>query len=163
MSASPELPRHERLAIFTSVGGVALLAWVYTIYEAHRMNVTGVCECMRMKMAGPDLTSWPAATLVPLFLMWAIMMIAMMLPSAVPMILTFASVTRNRQRLGRPYVPTLIFVLGYVAIWCAFSAVAALAQWWLHRHALLLPSMASSGGWFGGALLLAAAFFSSHR
>ncbi len=159
MSALPEVPRQERVVIFASVGGIALLAWAYTIYEAHRMNVTGVCECMRMKMAGPDLASWPAATLAPLFLMWAIMMIAMMLPSAMPMILTFAAVTRNRRRCRGPYVPVSIFLLGYVAIWCAFSAIAALLQWWLHRHALLSPSMASAGGWFGGALLLAAGIF----
>jgi predicted metal-binding membrane protein len=153
------LPRRERLVIFASVGGIALLAWAYTIYEAHRMNITGVCECMRMKMSGPDLTSWPEATLLPLFLMWAIMMIAMMLPSAMPMILTFAAVARNRQWLGRRYVPVSVFVLGYVVIWSLFSVIAALAQWWLHRHALLSPTMASASGWFGGALLLAAGIF----
>jgi predicted metal-binding membrane protein len=91
MSASPALPRRERLLVFTSLCGLALLAWTYTIYEARRMNTTGVCECMRMKMSGPELSSWPVATLLPLFLMWAIMMIAMMLPSALPMILTFAA------------------------------------------------------------------------
>lgn len=159
MNALPALPRRERLFIGASLSGVALLAWFYTAYEARRMNVTGVCECMRMKMAGPDLAAWPAATLLPLFLMWVIMMIAMMLPSALPMILTFAAVTRNRQRLGRPYVPMSIFVLGYVVIWSAFSAVAAVAQWTLHRHALLSPWMASTSAWLGGALLLGAGIF----
>jgi predicted metal-binding membrane protein len=155
----PGLPRRERLVIFASVGSIALLAWAYTIYEARRMNATGAGAYMSMKMSGPDLMSWPAATLLPLFLMWAIMMIAMMLPSAMPMILTFAAVTRNRQQFGRPYVPMSIFVLGYVVIWSLFSAAAALAQWWLHRHTLLSPSMASVSGWFGGALLLAAGIF----
>src|SRR5881394_2465952 len=128
MSALPTLPRRERLLIGTSLCGIALLAWFYTIYEARRMNVTGVCECMRMKISGPELSSWPVATLLPLFLMWAVMMIAMMLPSALPMILTFAAVTRNRQRLGRSCVSMSIFVLGYVAIWCVFSVLAAISQ-----------------------------------
>jgi len=123
------------------------------------MNATGICECMRMKMSGPDLSSWPLATIVPLFLMWAIMMVAMMLPSALPMILTFAAVARNRQQLGRPYVPMSIFVLGYVVVWCAFSVVAAVSQWWLHRHAFLSASMVSRSGWLGGSLLVVAGVF----
>ena len=153
------LPRGERLLIGASLCGIALLAWFYTIYEARRMNAIGICESMRMKMSGPDLSSWPAATLLPLFFMWAIMMIAMMLPSALPMVLTFAAVTRNRQRLGRPYVPMSIFVLGYFAIWFVFSALAAGGQWWLHRHALLSSSMVSTSGWLGGMLLLGAGIF----
>ena len=159
MSAMPALPLRERLLVSASLCSIAVLAWAYTIYEARRMNATGVSECMRMKMSGPDFTSWPATTLLPLFLMWAVMMIAMMLPSALPMILTFTAVTRNRQRLGRPYVPMGIFVFGYAAIWCAFSAVAAVAQWWLHRHALLSASMASTNALLGGTLLLAAGVF----
>src|SRR5439155_20283969 len=132
MSALPALPRRERLLIGASLCGIALLAWFYTVYEARRMNATGVCECMRMKISGPELSSWPVATLLPLFLMWAVMMIAMMLPSALPMILTFAAVTRNRQRLGRSCVSVSMFVLGYLAIWCVFSALAAWGQWLLH-------------------------------
>jgi len=159
MSALPTLPRRERLLIGASLCGIALLAWFYTIYEARRMNATGVCECMRMKISGPELSSWPADTLLPLFFMWAIMMIAMMLPSALPMILTFAAVTRNRQRLGRAYVPMSIFVLGYVAIWCVFSVLAAISQWWLHRQALLSSSMISTSAWLGGTLLLGAGIF----
>jgi predicted metal-binding membrane protein len=159
MSASPALPRRERFIIAVGVGAIVLLAWAYTIYEARRMNATGVCECMRMKMSGPEFSSWPAATLLPLFFMWAIMMIAMMLPSALPMVLTFTAVTRDRQRIGRAYVPMSIFVFGYAAIWCAFSAVAAVAQWWLHRHALLSSSMMSTSAWLGGALLLGAGVF----
>src|SRR5437588_11943287 len=149
------LPRRERLLIGASLCGIALLAWFYTIYEARRMNVTGVCECMRMKMSGPELSSWPTTTLLPLFLMWAVMMIAMMLPSALPMILTFAAVAHNRQRLGRPFVPTSIFILGYIAVWSAFSLLAAVGQWVLHRHALLSASMAITRACLCGTLLIA--------
>src|SRR5436309_11539816 len=125
MNAVLGLPRRERVWIAAALGGVASLAWFYIIDQARRMNATGICECMRMKISGPELSSWPVATLLPLFLMWAVMMIAMMLPSALPMILTFAAVTRNRQRLGRSCVSMSIFVLGYLAIWCVFSALAA--------------------------------------
>ena len=159
MSVWPALPRREGLLLSASLCGIALLAWAYTIYEAHRMNATGVCECMRMKMSGPELSSWPTTTLLPLFLMWAVMMIAMMLPSALRMILTFAAVAHNRQKLGRPFVPTSIFILGYIAVWSAFSLLAAVGQWVLHRHALLSASMASTSAWLGGTLLLGAGIF----
>src|SRR2546423_12569303 len=116
MSESAVLLRRDRFILGAGLLGVTLLAWVYLLYEAHRMSLSGVCECMRMKMTGPDGAAWPAATLLPLFVMWCVMMVAMMLPTALPMVLTFAGVTRNRQRLGRPFVPTAVFVSGYIAI-----------------------------------------------
>jgi predicted metal-binding membrane protein len=112
-----------------------------------------------MKMGGPDLGSWSLGSLLPLFLMWAVMMIAMMLPSAAPMILTFAAVARNRRRAERPYVPVAVFAAGYVVIWCVFSLVAAGGQWLLHREALLSPDMASGSAILAGILLLTAGVF----
>jgi predicted metal-binding membrane protein len=159
MSESAAQFRRERLILGAGLLGVALLAWGYLVYEARRMNASGVCECMSMKMTGPDGGAWPAATLLPLFLMWCVMMVAMMLPSAMPMVLTFAGVARNRQRLGRPFVPTAVFVSGYIAIWCAFSALAAVGQWLLHRQALLSASMATTSAIFGGVLLIVAGIF----
>ena len=159
MSESAALFRRDRVILGAGLLAVALLAWAWLIAEAHRMNVSGVCECMRMKMTGLDNSAWPAATLLPLFLMWSVMMVAMMLPTALPMVLTFAAVTRNRQRVGRPYVPTAIFVSGYLAIWTGFSAVAAVGQWLLHRHALLSPSMATTSAILGGMLLIGAGVF----
>lgn len=159
MSESVALFRRDRVILGAGLLAVALLAWAWLISEAHRMNVSGVCECMRMKMTGPDNSAWPATTLLPLFLMWSVMMVAMMLPSALPMVLTFAAVARNRQRLGRPYVPTIVFVFGYLAIWSVFSAVAAVGQWLLHRHALLSPSMATTSAILGGVLLIGAGVF----
>jgi predicted metal-binding membrane protein len=159
MSAPASIARRERWIIGAALAAIAAVAWIYLIHEARGMNVTGMCECLGMQMGGTALTGWPAGSLLPLFLMWAGMMVAMMLPSATPMILTFAAVSRNRRRQERPYVPVTIFVAGYVAIWTAFSALAALAQWILHRQALLSPAMASSSAWLGGILLLAAGIF----
>lgn len=155
MSALAALPRRERLIVSAGLLGVALLAWAYLLYDAHRMSASGGCMGMEM----PELSAWPASTLLPLFVMWSIMMVAMMLPSALPMILTFAAVTRNRRRLGRPYVPVAIFMSGYIIVWCLFSALAALGQWLLHRTALLSSSMASTSTLFAGLLLLGAGIF----
>jgi predicted metal-binding membrane protein len=155
MSADFSIPRRERWIIAGALGAIAAAAWIYMVHEARAFNVTGVCECFSMEMAGNS----AAGTLLPLFFMWAGMMVAMMLPSATPMILTFATVSRKRRQQQRPYVPVTIFVAGYVAVWGGFSLVAATAQWFLHRKALLSPAMASQSGIFAGLLLLAAGIF----
>jgi predicted metal-binding membrane protein len=159
MSAHSTALHGERWIIGAALAGIAAVAWIYMIHEARGMNVSGVCKCLGMQMGGVAAAAWSAGSLLPLFLMWAAMMVAMMLPSATPMILTFAAVSRNRRRQHRPYVPVAIFAAGYVAIWSAFSALAAVAQWMLHRQALLSPGMASTSAWLGGFLLLAAGVF----
>jgi len=159
MSAPATALRRDRWIFSGGIALAALVAWLYIWRDARRMNLSGACECAGMKMGGPELGSWPVATLLPLFIMWSVMMVAMMLPSAAPMILTFASVMRKRRHLGRPYVPVVVFVTGYVTVWCAFSAVAAVGQWFLHRHALLSPTMAGVSAGLGGLLLLGAGVF----
>jgi len=156
MSASSSMSRRERWIIAAALAVIAAAAWIWMIREARDLTVTGMCKCLGTQMVGAGGT---AGALLPLFLMWAGMMVAMMLPSAAPMILMFAAVSRNRRRQERPYVPVTIFVAGYVAIWTAFSLVAAIAQWFLHREALLSPAMVSRSAWLGGALLLAAGVF----
>lgn len=100
-----------------------------------------------------------AGAILPLFLMWSVMMIAMMLPSALPMVLTFAGLSGHRRQQGRPYVPAIIFVSGYLVVWFIFSAAAAIAQWLLHRRAWLSPGMASTSALLAGLLLLIAGVF----
>jgi predicted metal-binding membrane protein len=151
--------RRDRFLVVAGLVGISLLAWGYMVFEARAMYHTGVCCCAGMKMSGPDTNTWSAATLVPLFLMWTEMMVAMMIPSAAPMILTFAMVERKRRELERPYVPTGLFLLGYLAVWTVFSALAAIAQWILHAKALMSPMMVSTSPILGGALLIVAGIF----
>ena len=151
--------KRDRLVVLAALTGLTLLAWGYMVYEARAMHDTGVCSCAGMKMSGPDTDPWSVGTLLPLFLMWAEMMVAMMIPSAAPMILTFALVQRKRREQERPFVPTGIFLLGYLVVWTVFSALAAIAQWFLHGKALLSPMMVSSSPALGGALLIVAGIF----
>ena len=151
--------KRDRLIVGASLAAMTVLAWGYMVLEARAMYHTGICSCVGMKMSGPDTESWSTATLLPLSLMWVQMMIAMMVPSAAPMILTFATVNRERREQERPYVSTGIFLLGYLLVWTAFSAVAALAQWTLHAKALLSPMMVSTSPLLGGILLITAGIF----
>src|SRR5438105_1550787 len=131
--------RRDRWVVLAGLIGLTAVAWGYLVREAQAMTLTGVCCCAGMKMAGPDAGSWPLITIVPLFIMWAEMMVAMMLPSAAPMVLTFALVNRKRREQQRPFVPTGLFLTGYLVVWTGFSLVAAGAQWALHTRALLSP------------------------
>ncbi len=61
----------------------------------------------------------------PLFLaIWVAMMVAMMFPTAAPMILTFARVHAGKRRRGQPYVPTWVFVGAYLVVWTMFGVLA---------------------------------------
>ena len=151
--------KRDRLIVIASLLLITGMAWGYMVREAHAMNLTGVCCCAGMKMSGPDTNPWSVATLPPLFLMWTEMMVAMMIPSAAPMILTFTAVNRRRREQERPFVATGIFLLGYLVVWAGFSALAAIAQWLLHAKALLSPMMVSASPWLGGSLLVLAGMF----
>jgi predicted metal-binding membrane protein len=151
--------KRDRAVVLAGLVAISALAWGYMVHEARAMVHTGVCQCAGMKMSGPDTQSWSATTLVPLFLMWTEMMVAMMTPSAAPMILTFATVNRKRGEQEGPFVPTVIFLLGYLVVWTLFSAFAAVTHWILHSSALLSPMMVSTSPLLGGVLLVAAGIF----
>jgi predicted metal-binding membrane protein len=73
-----------------------------------------------------------------IFWMWVVMMAGMMIPSVMPMVLTHAAITRRRVAGGR-HVSSMVFLAGYLATWCGFSLLAALAQWALNRSSMLDP------------------------
>ena len=137
-------------------GGLILitaLAWVYTVHLAWEM------EGMDMNMAMPRMQPWGAVELLLLFVMWVVMMIAMMTPTAAPMILLFASVNRKRRERNSPFTPTAVFVAGYLLAWIGYSALATFAQWRLHEVALLSAAGVSISAWLGGGLLIIAGVF----
>lgn len=107
--------------------------------------------------------SWSVGHALVMFFMWWIMMIAMMTPSASPMILLYGRAYRHEQRQGKlpaGVVPTFVFVLGYLLSWAAFSAVATGLQWGLERVGLIHQMMMwSINPIFTAALLIAAGLY----
>ena len=111
-------------------------------------------------MAMAQLQSWSPADFGLMFVMWAVMMVAMMVPTAAPMILLFATVNRRRREQEKPYVPTVVFLSGYLIVWSAFAALATVANWCLHVNSLLSSMMGTtSSAYLGGGLLLIAGIF----
>jgi predicted metal-binding membrane protein len=143
--------KRDRLLVLSGLAGITALAWAYTGYLAWSM------DCMHMAM--PHMQTWGVTDLVLLCIMWAVMMVAMMVPSAAPMILMYTTINRRRREQQQPYVPTAVFLGGYLLVWAGFSILATLAQWGLHSAALLSPMMVSTSPILGGLVLLAAGSF----
>jgi predicted metal-binding membrane protein len=102
---------------------------------------------------------WTATEFGLLLAMWAVMMVAMMVPTAAPMTLVYAAVARKAAAQNNPLAPTFVFVTGYIAMWMVFSLVATIAQHALDQAALLSPMMVSNSASFGAALLIAAGVY----
>jgi predicted metal-binding membrane protein len=147
------LARRQRIAILAGIAGVTGLAWLDLLRRTWQMKAS-----MRAGIAC-ELHPWSSADAWLTFLMWAVMMVGMMVPSAAPMSLLFASVARRAAKQGAAVAPTFVFVSGYVTAWTLFSVGATAAQWALERTALLTPMLASASPLFGAALLVAAGLY----
>jgi len=151
MSAPPALPLSNRVTLWTGLGAITVLAWLYLI---------------RMPMVPADLPGLPARLLGLLtpqaadlwltFMMWAVMMVAMMLPTASPMIEMYARIARGRADSSRYAVWS--FAGAYLVVWTLFSAAATGGQWMLQRAALLRGDL-TTPPLFGAVILVAAGIF----
>jgi predicted metal-binding membrane protein len=99
---------------------------------------------------------WSVTDAALAFLMWAAMTLAMMLPSAGPMIVTYAQIADTAARQREPAVSPVILTAGYVGVWIGFAAAAVLLQAALTRLALLEPAMVSASPLFSGAIFIGA-------
>jgi len=128
----------ERITVGSCIVLLTGLSWAYLIHQNNQMA--------GMDMSGDFLYT---------FAMWAIMMGGMMAPSAAPVFLLYAK-TRATRGEGMTSPAVLLFGLGYLAVWTAFSVCAALAQTGLHQAALLSPAMQVASPRIAGAILIAA-------
>jgi predicted metal-binding membrane protein len=149
------LLRRDRVIVTAGLVGVAALGWAYMLYLARSMTGMDMGSDMTM----PQMRAWGVVDLALVFVMWAVMMVAMMVPSASPLILMMAAANRKRRQRDDPLVPTGLFLGGYLLAWTLFSALATVAQWGLHASALLSPAMVGTSPVLGGVLLLLAGVF----
>jgi predicted metal-binding membrane protein len=147
--------RRDRSMVLSGLALIVALSWAYVASLALDMQSMD----MVTEMAMPRTHAWNVADFALTFVMWAVMMVAMMTPSAAPMILMFAGVNRKRRQQERPYVSTSVFLLGYLMAWGGFSVLATTAQWGLHAVSLLSPMIATTSPVIGSILLLAAGIY----
>ena len=148
------IARRDRLVVLAGLLIAAALAWLYLIGMALDMGGDMAADGGAMMR----IEAWSLTHGLLMWVMWAVMMVAMMVPSAAPMILIFARVDRSKGT-GRAYAATTLFALGYVAVWAGFSVAATAMQWGLQNAALLSPMMVATSTILGGILFVAAGVY----
>ncbi len=143
----------SRLLAVGALGAIIALSWLYLV----RMNAGMSHMAMPAKMPAmaPSLPEQFLAAAV----MWSIMMVAMMLPTALPAVTVFGNLARRRAMQTHAIAPTSLFVVGYIAAWTAYSVVAAAGQIALARAALLTPMLESASVVLSAVILLTAGAF----
>ena len=143
----------DQIVIAIGLVVIVALGWAYMIHLARGME-------RNMSMVMPQVIPWNWVDWWSMFLMWTVMMVAMLLPSATPTILIYAMVNRNRKQNSLAYVSTSIFLSGYLIAWIAFSLVATVVNWAIHTQGLLTGMMgASTSNILGASLLIVAGIF----
>jgi predicted metal-binding membrane protein len=151
LNGAPPADRLSRLGVIAVIAGAIALGWAWIVPMARDMYgpMTGASAWMMR-------SSWDAPHLFLLWLMWAVMMAAMMLPSAVPLLLLYDGVLRRRHASGRTAVQVYAMGAGYVAVWAVFSIGATALQRVLSGMLILNPMMEMPGRTAVGATLLLA-------
>ena len=157
---SPVLERilkRDRQIVIGGLVFVSLASWLYILtgagMDTGKMTPMSGGAMLTMKLA------WTPAYFTLMLTMWWVMMVAMMLPSAAPMVLLFATVNRKSRQQGRPFTPTSFFATGYLIAWGGFSLFAVLLQWGLERLTLLSLMMQTTSLYLGAGLLIAAGVY----
>ena len=159
--------RRDRLVVSVALMSIIGLAWWYLLSGAGMgmtaMDMTrmiyGDHSVMRLGLVIESAVWTPRYALL-MFLMWWIMMIAMMLPSAIPVVLLAAAINRSNAPAVPPFGRTQGFLLGYLLAWALFSVLATAAQWMLQQLGLLSAmTLNTTDQRVGGVLLILAAMW----
>jgi predicted metal-binding membrane protein len=155
-SLSLSLTRRDRAVVLGSLGIVVLLAWAWLLSGAGIDMRTMPIRDGWMPVMPPR---WSLGHSALVLVMWCVMMVAMMLPSAAPVTLLAAAIARKRKdgRAGGDSIP--FFVLGYLSVWFIFSVAATEVQWALDESSLLSGRGALTNAMLTGLVLVAAGIY----
>ena len=146
--------RHERAPVVVLLILVPLVSWIWIVALARDMYgpMTGASAWMMTAV-------WDPWHLVLLWAMWAVMMVAMMLPSASPMLLLYGTVARRSAAGARGAHQLYAFAAGYLAVWAAFSVGATALQRLLAALLVVSPMMEVTSRNAGAMLLMIAGVY----
>jgi len=135
-------------AVIAAIACIIAVSWIYLLSGAGmpKMDMGGGKV---MLMTPP---SWSVGYAAVIFAMWTIMMVAMMLPSAAPVILRIASRSHGVSSAA-------LFTAGYLIVWTGFSAVATMAQCAFDSAHVLSDSMAIRSELAAGLIVAAAGLY----
>ena len=134
MFAAPHFrdARRDRAILAGALAGLAIVAWlVLALWErspyGHFLHHAGGLAPLPLEAS--------------LFVVgWVLMIVAMMLPSSLPLVLTFAALVRRRRRPGQLVV---LLLAGYLVVWGAFGLAAWILDRGIHAAVDALPWLAA--------------------
>lgn len=161
------LLRRDGAIVVASLVGLTVICWLYLISLAVGMStgdmgLMGMASMDDMAMNSSMAVGsqpWTAVTFALMLLMWWVMMIGMMVPSAAPVILIYARVQRQKLPDENPVRRSILFTLGYVVVWLGFSIIATFIQWRLGEAAMLSSIMKSTSAYLAAAVFGAAGLY----
>ena len=147
--------RKSRVIVIVGIVTLSVLAWGYMVYLGWDASAD---------FSASHHTPYHHSTnFLFIFIMWSVMMVAMMVPSAAPTIIMFDTINQKKYRNPHRFSPTISFVAGYLAAWTVYSCFAAIAQLWLQNSALISTTMSKSTPIVSGILLVIAGLFQFSR
>lgn len=144
VALSAQQPWRAAAVMALSVAGWGFLVWL-AFHMDHPLA----------QLMMPDSANWSMANALAIWLMWALMMAAMMLPSALPMILAFVQIGLRCGERNRGHA----FVAAYLAVWFGFSVAATAGQWALQAMDWVDQMIVSTSAVLTGLLLLVAGLY----
>lgn len=161
IQTSAQAYRRDRWVVMAGIVLISLLSWAYLFMLAAPASPDFPVPAEHASHTAfhPPPAAWDDSLLVLSIVMWSVMMIAMMLPTATPMVLSFTRLQHQREAPSKAIRLTAWFSAGYLGTWIVVSVMAALAQWTLYSSNLMTSAMGSATPLLGGALLMAAGLF----
>ncbi len=133
---------------------ITLCAWGFLAYQHWQMFSLPMNQ---MWMPPNSVWHWQFFDFVMVYSMWAVMMAAMMLPSALPMVKSYSLVCRKRYHSDFPFV--YLFSAAYLMVWFLFSIVLTLIQWQLHGLNWLTGMMDNANTLLASGILISAGVY----
>jgi predicted metal-binding membrane protein len=161
-AAHPDLPQGPLARLLArpraiAIGCIAVLVaagWIYLGLVIAGETARGFWSALCQPLYGAN--EFSASAVLLGFAMWCAMALAMMLPTAAPMIVTYADLAEAAARKGEPAASPLWLTAGYVLVWLAAAIALAALQAVLVRFGLLDGLMSVASPLFAGALFLVA-------
>lgn len=148
--------RVQKTFIFLLLTGISVATWRYMVFLVQAMNKDNMADAW---MPPPSGQAWSTIDFSNTFIMWAVMMAAMMMPSVIHMALGFIGIYRVRNPNKSAYLGSISFVMGYFLIWLVFCVAMTALQWQLHALAVLTPMMESRNLIFSVLIVMLAGLY----
>ena len=165
----------DNLIVYLSIFLIVIITGLYTIFgigmpmsAIEMTKMSGIFSMsssmeMNMNMGSNNMdmkNRWSISMAISMFLMWWLMMIAMMTPSAAPTLLLFHNLKKIGSEGKKALSYTYLFLFGYLIIWAIFSLIACIIHKFFDNSSITDAAMMQLNSvQFSGILLITAGVY----